>query len=149
MLTLLLCDAHSLPGRVISVVEGSPICHVALDLGLACGVAVAEEPSGLWLRPTEQYLTARRWPLSVSDTQATAILAWLWQRVGSAYDYAVIVVDAVALLAHVHLPVPANGNRYDCSGVIAEACTVAGYAPFAPRDPRTVTPADWTRLAGI
>jgi len=147
MLTLLLCTASSLPGRVISLVENDQVVHVALANG---DYAVAEEPCGLWLRPSAQYdARARRWPLPLTEMQAVTAWAWLMQRVGSRYGYAAVLVDGLMLLGHVHLAQPATGNEYDCSGAIAAALAVAGYAPFAPADPRGVTPADWDRLTRV
>ncbi|MCL4545101.1 MAG: hypothetical protein M1118_10975 [Chloroflexi bacterium] len=147
MLTLLLCTATTFPGRLIDAVEGDAVCHVALDLG--DGYAVAEEPCGLWCRPRAQYgMQVQEWALPLTESQQALVRQWLLARVGSAYDYRVIVDDAIRLLTHVelHLESPAGSRSYDCSGVIAAACAAAGWQPFGERDPRTVTPADWDRL---
>jgi hypothetical protein len=148
-LDLLLCSDMDLPDHLIALVEQSPTVHVAVTD--RSGWAIEENVHGLWGRPVEQYdkRWMHVWALPLTDAQAQAAWAYLRSRIGIGYDYVEDADDAARLIlpGHpefgLHLP-----GRYNCSGVIAEACSLVGYRPFAPRNPRDVTPADWATLTG-
>lgn len=144
MISIILCRANDLVGNIVADVEHNDIVHVALNLH--SGWVVAEEAVGLWGRPEAQYAqTVEAYPLPVSAEQERKILDWLLTRVGTGYDFLADLIDGANLVFKTAFQIPKTG-RYNCSGVIAEACYFAGWYPFGDIPPRNILPADWAKF---
>lgn len=146
MLTALLVPAgHNLAGKIICACERDRICHVACDMG--DDWSIAEEAVGCWARPSDFYTNPAiiRYPLPLNTAQEAIARSWLRSQVGRRYDYEQLPLDALDLAFRLRLA--AHGHAYVCSSLVAQACVIAGVNLFPGRDPLTIMPADFDRLA--
>ena len=141
-LTLLLFPSSDSPAdKLIAHFEGNPAD--AIHAAILCGDYFVEAVSPyVRMMPAERLpATVQRVPLTLTEQQETALVAYLRARVGTQhYSDQAIFADALGITTGRWRSV--SHTNADCSGLIAEGLTAVGALSTLPRDPGDVTPAN-------
>lgn len=146
-LQLLLFPSSGSPAdRLIAHFEGTPADAIHCAILSADVYYEAVSPLTRMMPAERLPVNVRRVPLTLTDQQETALVAYLRARVGTQhYSDQAIFADALGLTTGRWLPV--SHTSADCSGLISEALVSVGALITLPRDPGTVSPADLVRWA--
>ena len=146
LMLLLFPASAAIADRLIAHFEGDPTD--AIHAAVLCDDLYYEAVTPyVRIMPAERLPgNVRRVPLTLTDQQEMALVAYLRARVGTQhYSVQAVAADMIGLTTGHWLPV--GHTNADCSGLVAEALVSVGALSTLPRDPGDITPANLSAWA--